>query len=189
MTIEAESKHALWVRCTTGAGDVLLIQIDANTGNCLIDGCVGDGIDPDLEPPIKLTLPPLELLALGTILTSMAQSQMEGKQRMISPSDNKSESRKDQPYKSVHCIECERLDRELQRRMSKPVYDLEMSVRSRRCLKSLGLVYLGDVAKMTEDELMRVANVGRKSVNEIKEILANHGLSLDADVSSWKRPV
>ncbi|SDX73513.1 hypothetical protein [Roseicitreum antarcticum] len=75
MTIEAESNHAIWVRCSTGNGDVMLIQIDANTGNCLIDAYKGGDVDPDLEPPRTLTIPRGEMLALGHMLIDMATRQ------------------------------------------------------------------------------------------------------------------
>ena len=72
MTIEAQDRNALWLRCATGTGDVLLIQIDANTGNLLIDAYHPESD----EAECALTIPPAEVLALGHMLVDMAQRQM-----------------------------------------------------------------------------------------------------------------
>jgi DNA-directed RNA polymerase subunit alpha len=58
------------------------------------------------------------------------------------------------------------------------VDDLELTVRSANCLKAENIYYIGDLIQRTETELLKTPNLGRKSLNEIKEILAQMGLSL-----------
>ncbi|RDD61656.1 DNA-directed RNA polymerase subunit alpha [Ferruginivarius sediminum] len=65
------------------------------------------------------------------------------------------------------------------------VDELELSVRSANCLKNDNIVYIGDLVQKTEAEMLRTPNFGRKSLNEIKEVLAQMGLSLGMDVSGW----
>jgi DNA-directed RNA polymerase subunit alpha len=67
----------------------------------------------------------------------------------------------------------------------KKVEDLELSVRSMNCLKNDNIVYIGDLVKKTEGEMLRTPNFGRKSLNEIKEVLSQMGLYLGMQVSGW----
>jgi len=65
------------------------------------------------------------------------------------------------------------------------VDELELSVRSANCLKNDNIVYIGDLIQKTEGEMLRTPNFGRKSLNEIKEILAGLGLHLGMEVPDW----
>ncbi|GBD42475.1 DNA-directed RNA polymerase subunit alpha [bacterium HR39] len=65
------------------------------------------------------------------------------------------------------------------------VEELELSVRSMNCLKNDNIVYIGDLVQKTEAELLRTPNFGRKSLNEIKEVLAQMGLHLGMEVPGW----
>src|SRR5215469_5433159 len=67
----------------------------------------------------------------------------------------------------------------------KKVDELELSVRSANCLKNDNIVYIGDLILKTEAEMLRTPNFGRKSLNEIKEVLAQMGLHLGMDVPGW----
>jgi DNA-directed RNA polymerase subunit alpha len=67
----------------------------------------------------------------------------------------------------------------------KKVDELELSVRSANCLKNDNIVYIGDLIQKTEGEMLRTPNFGRKSLNEIKEVLANMGLHLGMEVPGW----
>ena len=69
--------------------------------------------------------------------------------------------------------------------MLKKVEELELSVRSANCLKNDNIVYIGDLILKTESEMLRTPNFGRKSLNEIKEVLTAMGLHLGMDVSEW----
>ena len=65
------------------------------------------------------------------------------------------------------------------------VDELELSVRSANCLKNDNIIYIGDLVQKTESEMLRTPNFGRKSLNEIKEVLAQMGLHLGLEVSCW----
>jgi DNA-directed RNA polymerase subunit alpha len=67
----------------------------------------------------------------------------------------------------------------------KKVDELELSVRSANCLKNDNIVYIGDLIQKTEGEMLRTPNFGRKSLNEIKEVLGIMGLHLGMDVPNW----
>ena len=67
----------------------------------------------------------------------------------------------------------------------KKVDELELSVRSANCLKNDNIVYIGDLIQKSEGEMLRTPNFGRKSLNEIKEVLAGMGLHLGMDIPGW----
>src|SRR5690606_22547904 len=67
----------------------------------------------------------------------------------------------------------------------KKVDELELSVRSANCLKNDNIVYIGDLIQKTEAEMLRTPNFGRKSLNEIKEVLASMGLHLGMEIPNW----
>ena len=69
--------------------------------------------------------------------------------------------------------------------MLRPVDELELTVRSANCLKAENANYIGDLVQKTENELLRTPNLGKKSLNEIKEILSSHGLSLGMELDNW----
>lgn len=68
------------------------------------------------------------------------------------------------------------------------VDDLELSIRTANCLKNDNIEYVGQLVQKTEMELLRVPNFGRKSVNEIKELLARMKLRLGTELPNWKQP-
>ena len=65
------------------------------------------------------------------------------------------------------------------------VDELELSVRSANCLKNDNILYIGDLVQKSESDMLRTPNFGRKSLNEIKEVLGHMGLGLGMDVVSW----
>jgi DNA-directed RNA polymerase subunit alpha len=67
----------------------------------------------------------------------------------------------------------------------KKVDELELSVRSANCLKNDNITYIGDLIQKSESEMLRTPNFGRKSLNEIKEVLAQMGLHLGMEVTGW----
>ncbi|MBQ7626964.1 MAG: DNA-directed RNA polymerase subunit alpha, partial [Rhodocyclaceae bacterium] len=67
----------------------------------------------------------------------------------------------------------------------RPVDDLELTVRSANCLKAENIYYIGDLIQRTETELLKTPNLGRKSLNEIKEVLATRGLTLGMKLENW----
>ncbi len=71
------------------------------------------------------------------------------------------------------------------RNLLRKVEELELSVRSANCLKNDNIVYIGDLVQKTESDMLRTPNFGRKSLNEIKEVLAQMGLHLGMEVMGW----
>lgn len=67
----------------------------------------------------------------------------------------------------------------------RPVDDLELTVRSANCLKAENIYYIGDLIQRTENELLKTPNLGRKSLNEIKDVLAARGLTLGMKLENW----
>ncbi|AGM41564.1 DNA-directed RNA polymerase subunit alpha [Spiribacter salinus M19-40] len=67
----------------------------------------------------------------------------------------------------------------------RPIDDLELTVRSANCLKAESIHYVGDLVQKTEVELLKTPNLGKKSLNEIKEVLAQHGLQLGMRLENW----
>ena len=67
----------------------------------------------------------------------------------------------------------------------RPVDDLELTVRSANCLKAENIYYIGDLVQRSETELLKTPNLGRKSLNEIKEVLASRGLTLGMKLENW----
>ncbi|MCE5393415.1 MAG: DNA-directed RNA polymerase subunit alpha [Acidithiobacillus sp.] len=69
--------------------------------------------------------------------------------------------------------------------LQRTVDDLELTVRSANCLKAEDIFYIGDLVQKTEQELLKAPNLGRKSLNEIKEVLEKNGLSLGMRIDNW----
>lgn len=69
--------------------------------------------------------------------------------------------------------------------LRRPVDDLELTVRSANCLKAENIYYIGDLIQRTENELLKTPNLGKKSLNEIKEVLGTHGLTLGMKLDNW----
>ena len=70
----------------------------------------------------------------------------------------------------------------------RPVDDLELTVRSANCLKAENIHYIGDLIQRAEVELLKTPNLGKKSLTEIKDVLASHGLSLGMRLENWPPP-
>jgi DNA-directed RNA polymerase subunit alpha len=70
----------------------------------------------------------------------------------------------------------------------RPVDDLELTVRSANCLKAENIYYIGDLIQRTEVELLKTPNLGKKSLTEIKDVLATRGLSLGMRLENWPPP-
>jgi DNA-directed RNA polymerase subunit alpha len=81
--------------------------------------------------------------------------------------------------------EPERREPEVDPILLRPIDDLELTVRSANCLKAESIHYVGDLVQRTEVELLKTPNLGKKSLTEIKEVLASHGLSLGMRLDNW----
>ena len=67
----------------------------------------------------------------------------------------------------------------------KKVDELELSVRSRNCLQNDNIVYIGDLVNKTEVEMLKTQNFGRKSLNEIKDVLSKFNLKFGMEIKGW----
>lgn len=90
----------------------------------------------------------------------------------------------------VQLTESDRADAEVLEERVDPmlmrsVDDLELTVRSANCLKAENIYYIGDLIQRTEVELLKTPNLGKKSLTEIKDVLASRGLSLGVKLESW----
>lgn len=79
----------------------------------------------------------------------------------------------------------EEVEEQIDPMLLRPVDDLELTVRSANCLKAEAIYYIGDLMQRTETELLRAPNLGKKSLNEIKDVLASRGLSLGIRLENW----
>lgn len=70
----------------------------------------------------------------------------------------------------------------------RPVDDLELTVRSANCLKAENIFFIGDLVQRTEADLLKTPNLGKKSLTEIKNVLAAHGLALGTKIDGWRSP-
>ena len=74
---------------------------------------------------------------------------------------------------------------EFNKNLLRKVDELELSVRSMNCLKNDNIIYIGDLVQKTESEMLRTPNFGRKSLNEIKEVLSAMSLYLGMEIPNW----
>lgn len=81
--------------------------------------------------------------------------------------------------------EPEKKENEIDPILARPVDDLELTVRSANCLKAENIYYIGDLIQRTEVELLKTPNLGKKSLTEIKDVLASHGLSMGTRLENW----
>jgi DNA-directed RNA polymerase subunit alpha len=86
---------------------------------------------------------------------------------------------------SEKSLEPEEKEEDVDPILLRPVDDLELTVRSANCLKAENIYYIGDLIQRTEVELLKTPNLGKKSLTEIKDVLASRGLSLGLRLESW----
>ena len=79
----------------------------------------------------------------------------------------------------------EELEVNFNKNLLRKVDELELSVRSANCLRNDNIVYIGDLVQKSENDMLRTPNFGRKSLNEIREVLMQMGLNLGMDISEW----
>ncbi len=82
-------------------------------------------------------------------------------------------------------VEPTRMRTEIDPILLRPVDDLELTVRSANCLKAENIFYIGDLVQKTEVELLKTPNLGKKSLTEIKDVLATKGLGLGTRIEGW----
>ena len=87
--------------------------------------------------------------------------------------------------KAIEETEQKSIEEEIDPNLLRPVDDLELTVRSANCLKAENVYYIGDLIQRSENELLKTPNLGKKSLTEIKDILATYGLSLGMKLDNW----
>lgn len=87
--------------------------------------------------------------------------------------------------KHEEVVDNSREEEEVDPILLRPVDDLELTVRSANCLKAESIYYIGDLIQRTETELLKTPNLGKKSLTEIKDVLASRGLSLSMHLENW----
>jgi len=85
----------------------------------------------------------------------------------------------------VHSAEATKEDLPFNKNLLRKVDELELSVRSANCLKNDNIIYIGDLVQKSEADMLRTPNFGRKSLNEIKEVLSQMGLHLGMEIPNW----
>ena len=88
-------------------------------------------------------------------------------------------------FKARQVVEVEEKEQEIDPVLLRPIDDLELTVRSANCLKAESILYIGDLVQRTEVELLKTPNLGKKSLTEIKDVLASHDLSLGMKLENW----
>ena len=88
-------------------------------------------------------------------------------------------------FEAQETVEPEQKTAEVDPILVRPVDDLELTVRSANCLKAENIYYIGDLIQRTEVELLKTPNLGKKSLTEIKDVLASHGLSMGTRLENW----
>jgi DNA-directed RNA polymerase subunit alpha len=92
----------------------------------------------------------------------------------------------------VEPVEIQRIEKgvspELMEYLNKTVDELELTVRSNNCMQNANIRYIGELVQKTEGEMLKTKNFGRKSLNEIKDILSEMGLSLGMKIDGWSAP-
>jgi DNA-directed RNA polymerase subunit alpha len=88
-------------------------------------------------------------------------------------------------FKARQAVEVEEKAQEIDPVLLRPIDDLELTVRSANCLKAESILYIGDLVQRTEVELLKTPNLGKKSLTEIKDVLASHDLSLGMELENW----
>ncbi len=91
--------------------------------------------------------------------------------------------------KSDHVFEEQKIEESFNPILNKLVEELDLTVRAANCLKAENVYFIGELVQRSENSLLKTPNLGRKSLSEIKSVLAAHGLSLGMDTGTWSKPV
>lgn len=202
-TSEVEVSNPDLVLCTLSAGTVFEMEITVNTGkgyrpaaqNRPEDAPIGIIPVDSIFSPVRRVSYKVEDTRVGQITDYdklVLDVETDG---TVSPEDAVAFAARilqDQLQVFVNFEEPELASKEeekdelpFSRHLLRKVEELELSVRSANCLKNDNIVYIGDLVQKTESDMLRTPNFGRKSLNEIKEVLSNMGLYLGMKVEEW----
>lgn len=189
--------------CTLGVGAKLSMELTINTGKGYVPAESNKKADSPVGLiPIDALYGPVQKVAYKVDNTRVGQQTNYDKLTLrvetngtVPPADAVGLAAKilqdqlqrfvnfDEPKESFAEVEDSLLP--FNRALLKKVEELELSVRSANCLKNDNIIYIGDLVQKTESEMLRTPNFGRKSLNEIKEVLVQMGLNLGMEIPGW----
>ena len=199
---DVEIKNPELVICNLDAGANISIEMTVNTGkgyvpayqNKAADAPIGLIAVDAIYSPVKKVSYKVENTRVGQITDYDKLTLVVETNGVITPEDAVAYSARilqdqlkpfinfDEPENES---ESEKEELPFNRNLLKKVEELELSVRSANCLKNDNIIYIGDLVQKTEAEMLRTPNFGRKSLNEIKEVLTKMGIHLGMDVPGW----
>ena len=199
---DVEIKNPDLVICTLDAGAKINMEMTVGTGKGYVPAALNKAADAPIGLiPIDAIYSPVRKVSYKVENTRVGQATDYDKLTMVvetngvvNPEDAVALAARilqdqlkpfinfDEPEAEV---ETEKEELPFNRNLLKKVEELELSVRSANCLKNDNIVYIGDLVQKTEAEMLRTPNFGRKSLNEIKEVLAKMGIHLGMDTPGW----
>ncbi len=199
---DVEIKNPDLVICNLDAGAKLNMELTVNTGkgyvpayqNKAADAPIGVIAVDAIYSPVRKVSYKVENTRVGQVTDYDKLTMVVETNGVVTPEDAVAFSARilqdqlkpfinfDEPESEA---EVEKEELPFNRNLLKKVEELELSVRSANCLKNDNIVYIGDLVQKTEAEMLRTPNFGRKSLNEIKEVLAKMGIHLGMDTPGW----
>lgn len=201
-THDVEIKNPNHVICTLDAGAKINMELTVDTGKGYVPAYQNKAADAPIGViPVDAIFSPVKKVSYKVENTRVGQATDYDKLTLVvetngvvSPEDAVAYAARilqDQLKPFINFDEPEpetKIEKEelpFNRNLLKKVEELELSVRSANCLKNDNIVYIGDLVQKTEAEMLRTPNFGRKSLNEIKEVLAKMGIHLGMEVPGW----
>lgn len=199
---DVEIKNPNHVICTLDAGTKINMELTVDTGKGYVPAYQNKSADAPIGViPVDAIFSPVKKVSYKVENTRVGQTTDYDKLTLvvetngvISPEDAVAYAARilqDQLKPFINFDEpepeakAEKEELPFNRNLLKKVEELELSVRSANCLKNDNIVYIGDLVQKTEAEMLRTPNFGRKSLNEIKEVLAKMGIHLGMEVQGW----
>ena len=199
---DVEIKNPDHVICTLDAGAKINMELTVSTGkgyvpatnNMSADSPIGLINVDAIYSPVKKVSYKVENTRVGQITDYDKLTMVVETNGVVSPEDAVALAARilqDQLKPFINFDEPESESEDIQeelpfnKNLLRKVDELELSVRSANCLKNDNIVYIGDLVQKTEAEMLRTPNFGRKSLNEIKEVLAKMGIHLGMDTPGW----
>ena len=199
---DVEIKNPELVICNLDAGAKLNMELTVNTGNGYVPAAQNKTPDAPIGViPVDAIYSPVKKVSYKVDNTRVGQVTDYDKLTMVietngvvTPEDAVAYAARilqdqlkpfinfDEPEAEA---EVEKEELPFNKNLLKKVDELELSVRSANCLKNDNIVYIGDLVQKTEAEMLRTPNFGRKSLNEIKEVLAKMGIHLGMETPGW----
>lgn len=191
------------VLCTLGEGSTLSMELTVNSGKGYVPATQNRPEDPPIGlipvdaifSPVRKVTYKVDDARVGQVTDYDRLSLEVTTNGAVTPEDSVALAARilqDQLQRFINfeepeaAVETERKDDlPFNKNLLRKVEELELSVRSANCLKNDNIIYIGDLVQKTEAEMLRTPNFGRKSLNEIKEVLAQMGLHLGMDIPAW----